>query len=86
MLHCGLKPAEEGDACEEALHLLSSTVEGAETWLWPSLIKALLDQTYIASVSSAAATAASTAAAGTLQQYRLTHYICRGQLLCVCET
>ncbi|XP_058805829.1 maestro heat-like repeat-containing protein family member 1 [Phymastichus coffea] len=48
VLHCGSK-SEEGEACEEALHLLSSTVDGAEIWLWPSLIKALMDQTYVAS-------------------------------------
>ncbi|XP_014215700.1 maestro heat-like repeat-containing protein family member 1 isoform X1 [Copidosoma floridanum] len=49
VLQCGSK-TDEADACEEALHLLSSTVEGAETWLWPSLINALLDQTYVISV------------------------------------
>ncbi|XP_031777051.1 maestro heat-like repeat-containing protein family member 1 isoform X2 [Nasonia vitripennis] len=52
VLHCGSKQSEEADACDEALHLLSSTVEGAETWLWPCLIRALLDQTYAASVVS----------------------------------
>ncbi|XP_043485318.1 maestro heat-like repeat-containing protein family member 1 [Leptopilina heterotoma] len=34
---------EESLAYDEALHLLSSTVEGVENWLWPSLITALLD-------------------------------------------
>ncbi|KAJ8688258.1 hypothetical protein QAD02_024053 [Eretmocerus hayati] len=51
VLHCGSK-ADEAEACEEALHLLSSTVEGAESWLWPSLIKALMDPSYAASATS----------------------------------
>lgn len=49
MIHCGTS-SEEAEAYQEALYLLASTVEGAESWLWPCLIKALLDTTYAASV------------------------------------
>uniref|UniRef100_A0ABD2XLD7 Maestro heat-like repeat-containing protein family member 1 n=1 Tax=Trichogramma kaykai TaxID=54128 RepID=A0ABD2XLD7_9HYME len=51
VLHCGTR-GEEGEACEEALHLLSSTVHGAELWLWPALVAALLDTTYYASAAA----------------------------------
>lgn len=40
---------DDSQAYEEALFLLATTVDGAENWLWPSLIKSLLDQTYTAS-------------------------------------
>lgn len=47
VLRCGL-PAEEPQAYEEALFLLATTVEGAETWLWPALLRSLLDPTFSA--------------------------------------
>lgn len=40
-----------GESCEEALNLLATTVEGAESWLWPLLLEALLDPECSASVS-----------------------------------
>ncbi|XP_012277895.1 maestro heat-like repeat-containing protein family member 1 isoform X2 [Orussus abietinus] len=43
--------AEESEACCEALHLLATTLDGAETWLWPALLHALLDQTRTAPVA-----------------------------------
>lgn len=48
VLKCAIPncPNEESQAYEEALFLLATTVDGAENWLWPSLIKSLLDQTY----------------------------------------
>lgn len=49
VLRCGLAN-DEPQAYEEALYLLATTVDGAESWLWPSLIRALLDPTYVASV------------------------------------
>ncbi|KAK2577321.1 hypothetical protein KPH14_003451 [Odynerus spinipes] len=49
--HCGIKN-DESEAYAEALHLLATTVEGAESWLWPCLIRALLDPACVASVAS----------------------------------
>jgi len=40
------------EACSEALYLLATTVDGVESWLWPCLISALLDQACITSVSN----------------------------------
>lgn len=51
MSHCGSK-SEDREAHIEALYLLATTVDGAESWLWPCLIEALLDPTYVASVSN----------------------------------
>lgn len=47
--HCGVKN-DESEAYAEALHLLATTVEGAESWLWPCLIRALLDPACVSSV------------------------------------
>ncbi|XP_015183266.1 PREDICTED: maestro heat-like repeat-containing protein family member 1 [Polistes dominula] len=49
--HCGTKN-DESDAYAEALHLLATTVDGAESWLWPCLIRALLDPACVSSVVS----------------------------------
>ncbi|KAI4498116.1 hypothetical protein M0802_006940 [Mischocyttarus mexicanus] len=49
--HCDAKN-DESDAYAEALHLLATTVEGAESWLWPCLIRALLDPACVSSVAS----------------------------------
>ena len=49
-MNCGSNN-EEALAYEEALNLLSNTVAGAETWLWPTLIAALLDPTCSLSVT-----------------------------------
>lgn len=49
--HCGTKK-DETEAYTEALFLLANTVDGAEVWLWPCLIRALLDPVYVASVSN----------------------------------
>ncbi|XP_046813255.1 maestro heat-like repeat-containing protein family member 1 [Vespa crabro] len=49
--HCGVKN-DESEAYAEALHLLATTVEGAESWLWPCLIRALLDPACVSSVAS----------------------------------
>ncbi|XP_024939150.1 maestro heat-like repeat-containing protein family member 1 isoform X2 [Cephus cinctus] len=49
--HCGSKSIE-AEACEEALHLLATTVEGVEDWLWPLLLSALLDPNYSTSAIS----------------------------------
>nr|XP_050863894.1 maestro heat-like repeat-containing protein family member 1 [Vespula vulgaris] len=49
--HCGIKN-DESEAYAEALHLLATTVEGAESWLWPCLIRALLDPACVSSVAS----------------------------------
>ncbi|XP_034951758.1 maestro heat-like repeat-containing protein family member 1 [Chelonus insularis] len=48
VLRCGTMN-EETQAYEEALFLLATTVDGAENWLWASLLKVLLDSTYISS-------------------------------------
>lgn len=49
--HCESK-SDDMEACSEALYLLATTVDGVESWLWPCLIKALLDQACIASMTS----------------------------------
>ncbi|KAG7209580.1 hypothetical protein KM043_011242 [Ampulex compressa] len=49
--NCGTKNDESG-TYSEALHLLATTVDGAESWLWPCLMRALLDPTCKASVVS----------------------------------
>lgn len=43
---------DDSEAHTEALYLLATTVDGAESWLWPCLIDALLDSTYASSVSN----------------------------------
>ncbi|EZA49279.1 HEAT repeat-containing protein 7A [Ooceraea biroi] len=49
--HCEGK-SDDMEACSEALYLLATTVDGVESWLWPCLINALLDQASVASVTS----------------------------------
>ncbi|XP_011301504.1 maestro heat-like repeat-containing protein family member 1 [Fopius arisanus] len=48
VIRCGAS-SEEPQAYEEALFLLATTVDGAETWLWPALLRSLLDSTFSAS-------------------------------------
>lgn len=51
MSHCETK-SNDKEAYVEALHLLATTVDGAESWLWPCLIEILLDSAYTASVNN----------------------------------
>lgn len=50
MWHCETKD-DNMKECSTALHLLATTVNGVESWLWPCLINALLDPSCVASVS-----------------------------------
>lgn len=51
VLKCGADN-EDTAAYEEAVFLLATTVDGAESWLWPSLLKSLLDANYSSSAVS----------------------------------
>lgn len=49
--HCDTKN-DNMKQCSTALHLLATTVDDVESWLWPCLINALLDPSCVASVVS----------------------------------
>ncbi|XP_046485809.1 maestro heat-like repeat-containing protein family member 1 isoform X1 [Neodiprion pinetum] len=42
VMQCSSK-TDEGQSCEEALNLLATTVDGAESWLWSLLLNSLVD-------------------------------------------